>query len=173
MADSTAIGNAGEHLVMAYLLKMGFQAFMADRGNTAFDIACVNGERKSLIRVKTTTSNMVKWSAKKDGSLFLDMRRTDDFVAVVDLRESVSGALIYLIPTPVVANDIDRVHRFYYSHPKPDGTPRKETLLRGVYLNGAPKPTNIAYGFEDTWRPYLWNWDQLRHVEPQRRRTAA
>ena len=40
---SVHLGNAGEHLVMAHLLAQGFQAFMADRGNPAFDISVVDG----------------------------------------------------------------------------------------------------------------------------------
>jgi hypothetical protein len=61
-------GNAGEHLVMAHLLALGFQAFHADRGNPAFDISVVDGDRHSLIRVKTTTSDSLVWSRKKASS---------------------------------------------------------------------------------------------------------
>ncbi len=53
------LGNAGEHLVMAHLLAQGFQAFMADRGNPAFDISVVDGSRHSLLRVKTTSGDSV------------------------------------------------------------------------------------------------------------------
>ena len=37
---SSSRGNAGEHLVMAELLMKNFDAYMADRGNPDFDIAC-------------------------------------------------------------------------------------------------------------------------------------
>ena len=162
MVDSTALGNAGEHLVMAHLLAQGFQAFMADRGNTAFDISCVDGRCHSLIRVKTTSSNMVKWSAKKDGKIFLDQRDEGDFVALVDLRNSVFNAPIYIVPSHVVATVLIEGDEYYHSFPKKDGTPRKRTKLRGVYLTGAPKPTDINWGYHKIWGHYLNAWDQLR-----------
>ena len=68
--SSVHLGNAGEHLVMAHLLAQNFQAFMADRGNPAFDISVVDGHRHSLIRVKTTSSESVMWSRKPSGSRY-------------------------------------------------------------------------------------------------------
>lgn len=162
MADTTAIGNAGEHLVMANLLEMGFQAFMADRGNTAFDISCVDGPRHTLLRVKTTTADMVKWTAKKNDSIFIDLRENNDFVALVDLRLGIQGAQIYILPSGLVSNTLQELHPFYISHPRQDGGVRKDTKLRGVYLSGSPRPTNRSYGFQDAWAKYLNGWEQLR-----------
>lgn len=164
MADTVAVGNAGEHLVMAHLLAKGFQAFMADRGNTAFDISCVDGRRHSLIRVKTTTSDMVKWTAKNDNSIFIDLRSENDFVALVDLRKSVSAAQIYLIPSKEVDRTLRKCDDFYHSHTKADGNPRKRTKLRGVSLTGKPKPTDISWGFDKTWNKYLDAWHLLREA---------
>jgi len=161
MPDTTAIGNAGEHLVMAHLLQRGYQAFMADRCNKAFDIACVVGPKTSLIRVKTTTADACKWTAKADGTIFLDMRDEGDLVAIVDMRKGVVDAEIYFIPTPIVATELAQNHAHYISHPKKDGTPRKNTRLRAAYLTGEPKPTDRGWGYHKTWAKYKWAWELL------------
>lgn len=134
---------------------------MADRSNKAFDVACVVGEKTTLIRVKTTTADACKWSAKKDGSIFSDMRSNGDVVALVDLRKGVSQADIYFIPTPVVSQTLKSNHADYISHPKKNGEPRKDTTLRAVYLCGEPKPTDKGWGYDKTWEKYKWAWNQL------------
>ena len=96
--SSVHLGNAGEHLVMADLLGQGFQAFMADRGNPAFDISVVDGHRHSLIRVKTTSSERVMWSRKPSGVTFLDLRMKGDYCCIVDMRKGVARAEFYLVP---------------------------------------------------------------------------
>ena len=96
--SSVHLGNAGEHLVMAHLLGQGFQAFMADRGNTALDISVVDGHRHSLIRVKTTSSESVMWSRKPSGVTFLALRMKGDYCCIVDMRNGVARADFILFP---------------------------------------------------------------------------
>ena len=91
--SSVHLGNAGEHLVMAHLLAQNFQAFMADRGNPAFDISVVDGHRHSLIRVKTTSSASVMWSRKPSGVTFLDLLSEGDYCCIVDMRNGAGGIL--------------------------------------------------------------------------------
>src|SRR5665213_410043 len=93
---------------MAQLLHGGFQAFMADRGNPAFDISVVDGAKNSLPRVKCTNTDSVIWSRKKSGLTFLDMRKAGDFCCIVDLRQGISDAQIYVVPTNVVQDAIDK-----------------------------------------------------------------
>ena len=146
---------------MAELLAQGFQAFMADRGNPAFDIAVDVSGRTSMIRVKTTRHSDVQWSAKKSGDVFLEGRRERDFVAIVDLRHGVRAAVIYLVPTAVVERELADNHREYLSHPKPDGESRKDTNKRVIRLDGEDRPTNQAFGYARKWARYREAWDQL------------
>ncbi len=157
---SVHLGNAGEHLVMAHLLALGYQAFMADRGNPAFDISVVCEHRHSLIRVKSTSTNSVVWTRKKSGATFLDLREDGDYCCIVDLRKGVRDSRIYIIPTMSVQAAIDEGRRYWTSSPKKDGTQRVDTKGQRLWLNS--RTDRHAYeGFETKWHEYLDAWNQL------------
>lgn len=158
-------GNAGEHLVMAHLLVRGFQAFHADRGNPAFDISVVDGDCHSLIRVKTTTSDSLVWSRKRDGTTSLDIRSNGDFCAIVDLRNGVAAASIYIVPTPVVRDALAEARRYWNAGVKQDGSKRKDGTGQRLWLND--RTDRHAYeGFQAKWAPFRDNWDLLRGSRP-------
>jgi hypothetical protein len=75
MTAHVNIGNAGEHLIMVELLFRGCHAFMADRGNPAFDLtAILLDNRQVKIRVKTCSSNRtIQYNARKSGGVFLQL----------------------------------------------------------------------------------------------------
>jgi hypothetical protein len=159
--DSVHLGNAGEHLVMAHLLTLGFHAFMADRGNPAFDISVVDGTKHSLIRVKTTRADSLVWSRKKSGVTFLDMRERGDFCCIVDLRGNVANAQIYLVPTRVVQAAIDAAREEWNSGRKRDGSARVDSPAQRLWLNDRSGRRSWE-GFQVKWRRYHEAWDQLR-----------
>ncbi|MDX1411893.1 MAG: hypothetical protein R3351_07020, partial [Nitrospirales bacterium] len=55
------IGNAGEHYVMAELLKRGYIAALAPRNAPGFDILATNGDKTVKIRVKTKSEQYDVW----------------------------------------------------------------------------------------------------------------
>jgi hypothetical protein len=158
-------GNAGEHLVMAELLVRGFDAFLADRANPAFDIACVAKEtrRATRLRVKTTANGEAVWTVKKTG-VFLDFLKEamDDFVIICDIRRGIRGADIYVVPTTVVEQDIILDHAAYIAHPGKRGQARKDSALRVMRFFGEPRSENQAYGYQDKYGQYRDAWDLLR-----------
>jgi hypothetical protein len=160
--SSVSIGNASEHLVMAHLLVQGFQAFMADRGNPAFDISVVDGNKHSLLRVKVTRTDSVIWSRKKSGLTFLDLRKKGDFCCIVDLRENdPSKAKFYIVPTAVVQNAIDNGRRYWMSFLKRDGSQRTDSPGQRLWLTG-PINRHAYEGFENKWKKYLNAWHLLK-----------
>lgn len=160
-STSVHLGNAGEHLVMAHLLTLGFQAFMADRGNPAFDISVVDGKKHSLIRVKTSRADSLVWSRKKSGVTFLDMRQRGDFCCIVDLRANVAKAQIYVVPTRVVQASIDAARTEWNSGRKRDGGTRVDSPAQRLWLND--RAGRRAWeGYKVKWAQYLEAWDQLR-----------
>ena len=173
---AVSIGNAGEHLVMAELLYRGYQAFRADRGNPAFDIAVDVSGRTSLIRVKTTTADhgAAQWSAKSGGRVFLDKRDERDFVAIVDMRGGPRGAVFYLVPTRVVKEHNARNHHVYLQHPRRDGRPgrRKDCAQRIIRFDGPERPDNPTFNYADKWAKYREAWHQLEPM-PRVERDAA
>jgi hypothetical protein len=158
---SVQSGNAAEHLVMAHLLATGFQAFMADRGNPAFDISVMDGAKHSLLRVKCANTGSAVWSRKKSGVTFLELKKKGDFCCIVDMRKGVAGAQIYIVPTTVVQRAIDEGRKDWLSKSRRDGNPRKDSTGQRVWLDN--KIDGPAYrGYTRKWRRYLENWDQLR-----------
>lgn len=101
----------------------------------AFDIAVVDGNRHSLLRVKTTWAPSVVWSRRKSGITFLDPRPKGDFCCIADFRMGVSDAVIYVVPTPVVQAAIDDARRDWLSKPRRDGKARKDSTDQRLHLN--------------------------------------
>jgi hypothetical protein len=156
---STSRGNVGEYLVMAELLARGFDTYLANRGNTAFDLACFwNGGIASRIRVKTTSNSSAIWSAKKDGAIFRDVHDQGDFCTIVDTKNGVRGAAIYIVPTRTVEEHILRDHAHYMTTPG-----RKEgQTARVLRFFGEDKPDNTSFAYDRKFAPYLEAWDLLR-----------
>jgi hypothetical protein len=162
---SSAKGNLGEHIIMAELIYHGFHAFMADRGNPAFDVSTLWAEsgRSTLIRVKTTSNHSTVWTVKKSGLIFLDQQDEDDFVAIVDIGRGLRDRDVYLVPTGILLHHLHTDHALYVSHPKKDGTPRKqEQGMRNICFYGEDKPDNHSYAYQHKFAEYREAWDQLK-----------
>lgn len=162
-------GNAGEHLVMAELLAQGFDAYFAARNNPSFDLACFWQGRASRLRVKTTSNSSPIWPAKKDGTIFRDVEDEGDFVAIVELKDGVRGAAVYIVPTGVVQENLRRNEEFYVSHP---GRSDKSNA-RILRLFGDDKPDNISFAYDRQFTDYLEAWDLLRGAPTDTRRGAV
>jgi hypothetical protein len=165
---SVVMGEAGESLVMAELLARGFDAFKAIRANPAFDISCVAKEtrRATRLRVKTTSDGPAIWSAKRNGTIFLDFKEeaTDDFVVICHVQDRViREASIYVVPTPVVEQDLRQDSAFYLRFPRKDGRPRDpDSTTRVMRFFGEPKPDNQAFGYQLKYAQYRVAWDLLK-----------
>jgi hypothetical protein len=163
MSDTTKTGNSGEHLVMAELLHQGFHAFRADRANPAFDISVYYRGRQAMVRVKTTLNDSAQWIAKKkDGTLFLEMQKRNDFVVLVDMRNGVRGAVIYIVPTHIIDRELRQCHEHWNSFPKRDGTARQRNARYSISLEGNDTPTNISRGYATKFREYRDAWRLLK-----------
>lgn len=162
---STSRGNIGEYLVMADLLNLGFDAYIGNRNNAAFDIACwwTPTNRATRVRVKTTSNSSAVWTVKKSGAIFLDLQSDGDFVAIVDIANGTKDRSTYVVPTSVVLDHLQTGHAFYVSHPKKDGSARKsEQGMRNLCFYGEDRPTDCGYAYNKKFAEYLEAWDQLR-----------
>ena len=99
--EGTLIGNAGEHYVMAELLKQGIIAALTPRNATAFDILATNGKYDAKIRVKTKSEQYDHWmwNAKQDGQIFRQLSRQRDFVVMVELKNKLERPNFWIVPT--------------------------------------------------------------------------
>jgi hypothetical protein len=161
---STTKGNAGEHLVMAELLARGFDAYWADRGNPAFDIACFWNltKRATRLRVKTTSNSAPVWTAKKTG-IFLDVRAEGDFVVICDVADGIRAANIHIAPTQLVEEHLRVNHQTYTSSPGKDGKTRNaDASIRILRFFGESRPDNPSYGYDIKFAAYKEAWSLLQ-----------
>jgi hypothetical protein len=157
---SVAKGNAGEHLIMAELLSQGFDAYWADRGNPAFDVACFWGSRASRLRVKTTSNGEAVWSAKRDGAIFRELQEEGaDFVTICDVRNGIRGAVIYVVPTHLVEKELVKNHNEYCAH---RAGRNADVSVRVLRLFGEPRSDNPSYGYHEKFAAYREAWRLLR-----------
>ena len=162
---SSARGNVGEHLVMAELLFQGFDAYWADRGNPAFDIACFwnSSGRATRLRVKTTSNHSAIWTVKKSGAIFLEMQEEDDYTVIVDLGAGLRERDIYIVPTLELFERLQADHADYVSKPKKDGSPRKsEQGMRCIRFFGDEEIRGQSFGYDEKFASRKEAWGLLR-----------
>jgi hypothetical protein len=156
---SVSSGNAGEHLVMAELLAQGFDAYWADRGNPAFDVACFYNAsgRATRLRVKTTSNSAPCWNAKKHG-IFLEVQAKDDFVVICDIKNGVRGASIFVVPTYIVEEHLVRNHTQYCLKPGRND----KANIRVLRFWGEHRTDNPSYGYQEKFAEYREAWTLLK-----------
>jgi hypothetical protein len=162
---SASRGNVGEHLVMAELLFRGFDAYWADRGNPAFDIACFwnQSKRSTRLRVKTTSNHSAIWTVKKSGAIFLDQQDDDDLTVIVDLGGGLRDRDIFVVPTPTLYECLQTDHADYVSKPKKDGSPRKaEQGMRCIRFFGDEAIRGASFGYDKKFASFKEAWDSLK-----------
>jgi hypothetical protein len=82
------IGDAGEHFVLAELLRRRIVAALAPRNIANYDILAVEGSQSLKIRVKTKTAaaNSFRWNTKQDRTMF-GPATENEVVVLVDLGD--------------------------------------------------------------------------------------
>ena len=111
---STLTGNAGEHYVMAELLRRGIIAGLTPRNTPDYDILATKGEKTVKIRVKTKSSevNIWQYSVRKKELDPLKNIEGNDFTVLVDLMEKNEKPEFYIIPSSevnkVLKEDFDK-----------------------------------------------------------------
>ena len=99
--EGSLIGNAGEHYVVAELLKQGVIAALTPRNTPAFDILATKGKVSARIRVKTKSEQYdhFQWNIKKDGTIFREISRNNDFIVLVNLKTKLERPDFFIVPT--------------------------------------------------------------------------
>ncbi|HRH93668.1 MAG TPA: hypothetical protein PKV72_04025 [Candidatus Peribacteria bacterium] len=99
--EGTLVGNAGEHYVMAELLKRGVIAALASRNAPAFDILATKGNIDVRLRVKTKSEDydIWQWNTHKDGTIFRLLNNERDFTVLVNLAMKSENLRFYIVPS--------------------------------------------------------------------------
>lgn len=136
------IGNAGEHFVMAELLRHDIVAALAPRNAPGIDILADAGKRTYRIRVKTKSHEAESWvwMAKEEdagatifpGLMAEDRDHTEDLIALVDVPEA-GAPMIHLLSTPVVDRFLKKTHQEYLDTPGRGGRKHQPSRMRRFY----------------------------------------
>ena len=164
-SNSTNVGNAGEHLIMAELLARGYHAFMADRGNPSFDLAAILPDQRQVkIRCKTCgTNRTLQYDARKSGEIFLELDPASetDFVALIAPRKgevfTSRTAEIWILPTVVMDKHLWQMNEEYLTileHQLPRTTLKFTLQSSGISstkFNSPPLPrqTDLSHGIQE------------------------
>jgi hypothetical protein len=148
------IGNAGEHYVVAELLKRGIIAALAPRNAPAFDILALHETKTAQIRVKTKTEeyDIWQWSVKKDGTIFRGLTNSNDFTILVNLTDDHHQMDYFIVPTYLLDSWLDQDFQTWLRTPGKLGQPHNPTN---------PK-RNLSYqDYQEQLEPYRNNWPIL------------
>jgi hypothetical protein len=94
------VGNAGEHYVLAELLRREIVAGLTPRNAPHFDILATDGRRQVKIRVKTKSAGSDDWQFRMNErhEIYSEVG-AKDFVVLVALREGDQAPGFYVVPT--------------------------------------------------------------------------
>ena len=154
-------GHAGEMYVSAELMRRGWLAAMTARGSRSFDILARRADRPVFcaIRVKTGHSPSFLWSAKKDGTLFLDVTEVSDFTVIVDLPREGSPTY-YVVPTTVLERHLQDSHIAWLAEPGVKGQRHSDaTTTRTLWFDD--KIARNAHGYAVKFAEYRNAWHLL------------
>ncbi|NUJ81913.1 hypothetical protein HUN39_18170 [Methylocystis sp. FS] len=151
--QSTLLGAAGEHHVMAELLRRGYIAALAPQGVPNADVVVtdIEGSRLCSIQVKT------RRDIGSDGGWHMKAKheniRSDrlfycfvDFGKATDVRP-----VLHILPSVRVAEVLAHTHRKWLANPGKKGQPHKDGPMRRLL----PDYTNV-FGAADN--PYPKGW---------------
>ena len=150
--SSVITGAAGEHFVMAELLRRGLVAAKAPEGVPNFDIVItdIGGERLAAIQVKTRRdfkSGDKGWHMKAKHEKLSSDRI---FYVFVDVgKDEASQVSFYVLPSSEVAYVCKRSHENWLETPSANGKERGDTEMRRLM----PKYELPAYALKNGYQP--------------------
>lgn len=165
-SQSTLLGAAGAHHVMAELLRRGYTAALAPEGAPAVDILVTDkeGARHCSIQVKT------RRDIGSDGGWHMKAKheniRSDRlFHCFVDFGKATDARpVVHVLPSAVVAEVLFSAHRKWLANPGKNGQPHKDSPMRRLVPDYTRTfgPTDNPYpkGWLDQYRD-AWNLLQL------------
>lgn len=151
-AERTLIGAAGEHYVMAQLLRRGYVAALAPGGMDEYDILIVDPPVQIQVKSRTRSGDGGWTMTPKHESL----TRPDLWYAFVDFEPTVPET--FVVPALTVATVIRRSHEEYLNAPGRDGQPRKDNRMRRLRRTYQVPVSEAPDGWLEAYRD---RWDRI------------
>ena len=150
---ATFLGNAGEHYVVADLLRRDIIADRAPRNAPGIDVLATTGPHSVNVRVKTMSHEAGDWvwMAKDDGTVFPGLHLERDFVVLVGLAGG-QAPEYWIVATSVLDNELRRLHDEWLETPGRAGRRHKNNPMRRIGRTERDKQ----------WlAPYKGRWDLI------------
>ena len=148
---SAISGAAGEHFVMAELLRRGHIAALAPQGAPNMDILIADEQGQTLAAVQVKTRTQIGgdrgWHM---GRKHQDIRGARLFYVFVDLGIPEGAAPeFFIVPADVVADAVTDTHAAWLRNPGRNGHKRKDSDMRRIQPDYAAfytdEPVNSQY----------------------------
>jgi len=169
LATGQAIGSAGELIAQARLLVRDWTVGNINKGGMmnapSIDLFAAKGKHTIRIAVKATGHNSsdVQWSSKYGWATLFKGETKPDFVIFVwfDNKNALDSCRVFVVPAEVVDREVRHAHEYWYKHSKRDGSQRKPSDHVAISWSGRDTETNISRNFQQKWKKYEDNWEQL------------
>jgi hypothetical protein len=151
----TFLGNAGEHFVVAELLRRDVIAAPAPRNAPGIDVLATNGPRSVNLRVKTMSdeANSWVWMARPaDGRIFANLQAKLDFVVLVHIPRDDPPAY-WVVPTAKLETELKRHHTEWLTAPGKGGRAHKQNRMRR--FGQTPRHQEWLAPYKEKWELVL------------------
>jgi len=137
----TLLGNAGEHYVLAELLRRNVVAGLTPRNAPGIDILGRAGTKSLRIRVKTKSDEASSWvwvakTQSAQGVIFpeVGLNDPDDLIALVDIPKS-EAQEVYWFHTNIIDSVLKRNHQNWLNQPGRNGKKHNPSKMRRLDLD--------------------------------------
>lgn len=161
------VGRMGELVVELELLSRGwlvgnFNSSLTNSAGWDLFAAKPGASVKLRVKAKRPGTECFRWSADPSGRVLHGLSNDDpsDFVAAVTFRPE-GGYEAYVVPAAVVEAELAANHLAYVSAPKRDGSARKDSPQRNLYMDDRGP---IGHGYLRRWAQYRNAWDALEET---------
>ena len=164
------LGRLGELNTESELIRRGWLVgnFNSNIKNAAvYDLFAVKQDHKKLIRVKSyrlddKMRGNALYSAKKDGTIFLELKNSnkDDFVVLAGIQND-KCVESFIVPTKIIDHILKSAHNKYITRFKKDGSKVKDSNMRRLIFDGKRSEDRPNMGLRDYLSKYKNNWKIL------------
>ena len=154
--QSANVGAAGEHLVLAHLLREGFVAGLAPYNTKDYDLIVVNQDGSSSCPIQ------VKTSMNKDGWMMSQkhVKPIDNlYYCFVQMSKDSSDTEIYIVDSHTVAKVIKVSHQIWLKTPGRNGKAHNDTPMRVL-----GRDNKIAVGKHQNYQEFL-NEEEVKYLD--------
>jgi hypothetical protein len=169
MAQSQAIGAAGELIVQARLLVRGWITGNVNSGGMmnapAVDLVAMKAKKTIKIAVKSTghNSTTAQWAIREGANSLYKGDAHPDFVIFVWFVDPAAPDLCrtFVVSAQTVSDDVLKAHRHFHSRLTRAGTQPKGADHVVIRWNGRDTERSKSHNFAEKWKKYEDAWELL------------